>query len=397
MSPHGTRVKCFVKDEGYPKYKHARGIYARVDEFKVLVGPVIKEIENELYKHPSFIKHVPVEERPRYILDKLRKPGAVYLATDYTAFESHFTPEMMNAVEFELYRYMGSCNSEANQILDVFMKTISGVNRCTFGSKLEARLRACRMSGEMNTSLGNGFSNYMFYLFSMSELGVPGESHDCVIEGDDCLAGVILPRNVTPDVVQGKFTTIGLNIKMEVHYSIGDASFCGLVFDENVLTNVVDPVKQILNFGWIGERFQHSSAKTRTKLLRGKAISLLCSARGCPVLQPFALKILELTKGYCHKKIESWTTKHCVNKTLEPIQIQWGSREVMERVFKISVVDQLALEKEISQIRSLSPFHLPTLDHYIGEDCFHYYDHYTREEDMGWDLAIALPFSKYNL
>jgi hypothetical protein len=46
-------VDCFVKDETYPEYKYPRGIYSRTDTFKVLVGPIIKLIEHELYSVKS--------------------------------------------------------------------------------------------------------------------------------------------------------------------------------------------------------------------------------------------------------------------------------------------------------------------------------------------------------
>jgi hypothetical protein len=62
-----TKVKCFMKDECYTEYKHARGIYARDDRFKVLFGPLCSAIEDRLYKHESFIKHIPVADRPKYI------------------------------------------------------------------------------------------------------------------------------------------------------------------------------------------------------------------------------------------------------------------------------------------------------------------------------------------
>lgn len=61
------KVKSFIKDETYPSYKHARGINSRTDEFKTLVGPVIKLIEKEVFKLHWFIKKIPVRERPSYI------------------------------------------------------------------------------------------------------------------------------------------------------------------------------------------------------------------------------------------------------------------------------------------------------------------------------------------
>ncbi len=63
-------------------------------------------IEKALFQLDPFIKKIPVPERGKYIYSMLYEPGAKYYASDYTAFETHFTADLMDAVEFELYRYM---------------------------------------------------------------------------------------------------------------------------------------------------------------------------------------------------------------------------------------------------------------------------------------------------
>ncbi len=99
-------VNMFVKDEQYSEYKHARCINSRSDEYKCIVGPYMKAIENVLYNRPEFIKHVPVALRPAYIRQHLEREGVNYVATDYTSFEALFTPELMAACEMRLYEYM---------------------------------------------------------------------------------------------------------------------------------------------------------------------------------------------------------------------------------------------------------------------------------------------------
>jgi hypothetical protein len=88
----------FVKDEGYDSFKHARGINSRTDEFKVRVGPIFKLIEKEVFKLPCFIKKVPLDRRAEYILDMMGETGP-FLVSDYTAFESLFTRDIMSRVE----------------------------------------------------------------------------------------------------------------------------------------------------------------------------------------------------------------------------------------------------------------------------------------------------------
>jgi len=166
MEERYYRCKSFMKDECYPEYKHARGINSRSDEFKCRVGPVFKLIEEQLYKHPSFIKHVPVKDRPKYILDMLYNPASKYAATDYTAFESLFTALMMEKCEFILYSYMTKFLPCHDGFMRLCRKVLAGTNECYYRD-FSMQIEATRMSGEMCTSLGNGFTNLMAMFFFM--------------------------------------------------------------------------------------------------------------------------------------------------------------------------------------------------------------------------------------
>lgn len=84
LTKRDFRNKSFMKDEPYGEYKHVRNIFSRTDVWKCMLGPYMKAIETIMYKHPSFIKHVPVLDRPKYIMDMLYTVGAKYIETDYT-------------------------------------------------------------------------------------------------------------------------------------------------------------------------------------------------------------------------------------------------------------------------------------------------------------------------
>lgn len=75
---------------------------------------MFKRIEQALFQLPYFIKKIPVEERATYVLDRLFESGAIYYSSDYTSFETHFTAELMDAVEFELYRFMAPDDREGH-------------------------------------------------------------------------------------------------------------------------------------------------------------------------------------------------------------------------------------------------------------------------------------------
>jgi len=108
LLPKHYKVKSHAKDETYIKYAHIRWINSRTDEFKCKVGPIFRLIESVVFKNKVFIKKIPVKDRPAFLRESLERIGHNYGLGDYTAFEAHFVSKLMDAIEFELYRYMVS-------------------------------------------------------------------------------------------------------------------------------------------------------------------------------------------------------------------------------------------------------------------------------------------------
>ncbi len=367
-----TEVKLFIKNEPYSEFKHARGIYARHDEFKVVFGPWVKAIERVLYKRPEFIKHIPVESRPEFIVRRLLRNGSRYMATDFTSFESNFDRQLNDACDTLLFEHCFKNSAhfpELRSALDV----INGDNRIV-GKYLRCRVSAKRMSGEMNTSLSNGFTNLMVFKFLTRKC----KYSDCVIEGDDCLA-----------VIEGDFPTkfdyarLGFRIKIETFDDLCEASFCGLIFDLNSMQLLRDPIKYLLNFSWFDVSYVNSSKKTKIQLLRGKALSTLAEMPDCPMVSFFAWRIKQLTDGY-HFRVdrgETWFVKEQRKKLLiakfrEP-EPTLATRCLFAKLYSISVEAQLFIEAEI-KLMSLGPFHSELLTSYLSHTTYLYDNMYVR-------------------
>jgi len=229
-----AKVKYFVKEEWYPEYKHHRGIWAREDAFKVICGPFFKSIEEALFKLPYFIKKIPKDKRADYIMSLMNFDGYIYQTTDFTAYESHFRTELMYYCEYELYSYMVSMNAVGKVLLRNIFSVIGSFNYVV-NKYFTLAVEAKRMSGEMNTSLGNGFSNLMFLLFAAHYYKI--DFVGPVVEGDDGLMG--LARKIPAQY----FHKMGLNVKMETHELLSYASFCGMIFDPIERINITDPRK----------------------------------------------------------------------------------------------------------------------------------------------------------
>jgi hypothetical protein len=286
-SKRSRMCKSFIKMESYPEYKHSRSINSRPDCIKVIVGPYFKTVEKILFSRPEFIKKIPVEDRPVYIMNKLCTLGATYVGSDYTSFESCFTQKIMEACELPLYEHLlrGVVDPIVGDVPQYLRKLLVGKNTCHFTNGMKITVPATRMSGEMNTSLGNGFTNLMLMLFV-------SEKHtlnlvDLVIEGDDCLAAFI---GRVPTFKM--FEQIGFVIKIDCFNRISDASFCGLLFDEDDLDVIANPIKVLLNLCWFHPIYSNFKQITLDRLAKGKLQCILSQYPNCPVISPLCYNLL---------------------------------------------------------------------------------------------------------
>jgi hypothetical protein len=365
--PKYVQLKSFGKRESYTDWKHGRGINARPDEAKCAFGPIFHAIEKVLFQRPEFIKKISVADRPRYIWERLWRLGSSYIATDYSSFEALFTREIMLAVEFELYIYMVQDLPDAEWWLPLVLETLGGRNVCKY-KNFFVEIDATRMSGEMCTSLGNGFSNLMFMLFVCKEAGCKDVVG--VVEGDD---GLFSLRGRAPRPEE--FAALGLIIKAEYHENLAEASFCGLVFDLEDLINVTDVRKVLAGFGWTDYQAYGSARQSKLDhLMRAKALSVVHQYPGCPILQSFGCAILRNTRhlgrlstsvavatknaGWWEREkfkelarqAESWEAK------VRTIPI--NTRFLVERLYGVSVETQMALEREFDGWTELRSFDL---------------------------------------
>ena len=112
---------------------------------KCLFGPIVAQVENVIFKHPSFIKKVPNPERPQHMMDTFENfPGEFY-STDYTSYEASFRPELMRACEYQMFKYILQSCPIAKAQMKKCKRVIMGMNTFTF-KKWKVNIRAKRMS-----------------------------------------------------------------------------------------------------------------------------------------------------------------------------------------------------------------------------------------------------------
>lgn len=357
-------VKSFIKREFYPEKKHVRLINSRSDRFKAAVGGWMHLIETEVYKDKHFVKHRPVTELPAVIVKLMR--FRYLLETDYTSFESGFSPEYMDCVECALWRYMLSNNPIAlSQVLLAYYQVVNIFDPVTRrrvpyliprinklkNKRYNAKVVGDRMSGEMWTSLANGFSNLMNILFIAHRKGI---ILDGLIEGDDGIFGMD-----SPGILEEDFEELGFRIKMEYGSDLSHTSFCGNVFDIDELKLIISPEQSARLFWSCAEQYIHSKKKRHLELLRAKAMSLYCLGKHTPIASVLSLKVLELIGdgGIILEPGNAWWEKNLLelhkNEVFKPVEITYKSRALYENKFKIPISDQLDIEKAIKSAKCL--------------------------------------------
>ncbi len=383
------KLSSFVKDEQYGEFKHARCINARSDEYKVTVGPHIKCIEDQIYALPQFIKHIPVALRPAYIRDYLEREGVNYVATDYTSFEALFTAEIQEACEMQLYHYMLHLTEGGRNVYDLMERVQMGKNVCEF-KYLTVKVRAKRMSGEMCTSLGNGFTNLMVMLFTAEEVGARNV-RGCV-EGDD---GLFSMEGNIPRIRD--FEELGMIIKLEVHPNVNTASFCGMIFDTKDEIVISDVMSHLTRFGWTKAKYLGARDVVLKRLLRSKALSMLYSYPGCPVLWKLARYGLRVTQSEARidlsRYYDSWWDREQaeMRKKVDFWEV-WSrtpsanSRLLVEEKYGLTVPDQLKIEEYLDSLETITPLDHPTIHSYMHPDWLLYSAKYTVPVDVRSDL-----------
>lgn len=366
-----------MKDECYTEYKHARGIYSRTDEFKTIVGPWFRQIDKVLFSHPDFVKKVPHRERPKYLMEKLTKHlNLIFVGTDWSSMEAHYD-EMMFELVFLFYEHMVSKLPNKDWFLKYIREAFTKFNHCSF-KWLTVYIWCCLMSGEMCTSCQNGFVNWIVLRFLHHKTG--NTNLERSVEGDDSAASF---HGKVPD--KEIIDKLGLVLKLEVCEDVNTMSFCGNVFDPDELSIITDPRVELVSFGWTSQRYINASYKRRMELLRSKALSMLYQYDGCPILGALGRYGLRVTEGFrARAPVTNLYEKELITETLEWIRMNGvpnsmpgpKTRELVEKLYSISVQDQIDYENYLDSLTVLQPLQPLFLDMYLSDVWKNYYSHY---------------------
>jgi hypothetical protein len=247
------------------------------------------------------------------------------------------------------------------------------------------------MSGDMCTSLGNGFTNLMLWLFLANTLGLVA---DGVVEGDDglfvcrCAFGSNRGRSVV--LAPETFEQLGFRAKLKFAGNVGEAGFCKLFFDDAGNT-VADPAPILCGVGWTHSPLLRSGPIIMEQLLRAKGYSLLALFPNCPILTSFGRMIIRcvgdgklrwdgegghadwwtFTSVLMNTNVNSINAKDMLKKACT---IALSSRILMQKLFNVSVESQLELEAYFDHMTKIQELSHPALGAMMKDDWRVYYN-----------------------
>lgn len=389
LVPKIQKVGRFSKYEAHNEYKDARSILPRTDEFKTLFGPYTASVEREVFsKTDRFIKKVPVEERPKH-LEELFAGHRRFMITDYSSYEQSFKEEIMESLDIVMFKFFFKDFSRDSLVWQLF-QSLKETNKIS-DTYVTIFREAQRMSGEMNTSLSNGFANLCVGLFLCSEMGYPPDKVRLIVEGDD---GIMAVPDDGDFPNSQMYADLGFIIKRTIVNSIGEGSFCGLLYESTARDVLVDPFKALAAWGFASFRYKAARDSTLKMLLRAKALSYLHEYRCCPIIGALGEYGCRVTSGISiNKYLESrnlgdWERQKLIvasqTKDFRRGDVKMESRLFMEEKFGITVEQQLEIEAIILNKNEISPF---TLDLQWPKDISHNFENFCHYTDVNNDAT----------
>lgn len=297
-----ARVKCFTKDEYMKPGGVPRIIQPRSPRFNVMLGRHIKHVEHDVFNaidrafdstgdHRTVAKGMNMVERGNAIKtmwDRFESPVAI--GVDASRFDQHINTMLLSHEQsiIELF-----CEGGGDSLIP--LRTLLKqqlVNEGRYYGKegvIKYRVNGNRMSGDMNTSLGNVIvmcSLMYCYLFEK-------KLNDRVLllnDGDDC---VLIMDKRTVDAFKSEFVEFFLDfgITMEydgVYWTLEEVEFCQSrpVYDPELGYRLVPrPHKRLYSDLFTTKDL--NSKKVYGKWLGAVAGCGLAASSGMPVFQEF--------------------------------------------------------------------------------------------------------------
>lgn len=189
-------------------------IQARDISFNIEYGRFIKPIEDKLHDKVQFGKGTNNEIANK--IYRLSKRFKYYTECDHTTFDAHVTPEMLRLT----HTYYQSCYYHNARLRQLSRKTIN--NNCRTRDGIKYRVKGTRMSGDVDTSLGNSLINYAILKEAVTKIAGACE---ILVNGDDSI--IFTKKNVDEKKLVAELRKYNMESKVQKSVTnIHKVEFC---------------------------------------------------------------------------------------------------------------------------------------------------------------------------
>lgn len=352
--PRDARISAFVKAEKMnPTAKvnpDPRMIQARNARYNIEVGVYLKPIEHHLYRlkthrgTPMLAKGRDAIQKGRDVAEKwglFTNPVAV--SFDGSRWDQHIDREVLK-IEHSVYL---RCHSDP-----VFARLLREQldNKCTTLGGWRYKAKGKRMSGDMNTALGNCLLMCLMVMAYFRELGIDYDFYD---DGDDVL--VFFEREHLEKVqstCHEAYLQFGQEVKVEnIAYSLEQIEFCQTrpVKDNTGEYVMVANWRKVVSHSASDTRYWADASRADMAYSVGQC--LLALYPGMPILQNYAQALCrgggKLSPGLYDT---DWVFKFGMKGarkalgTLSPEPTTAETRASFEKAFGVPIEQQLTLE-----------------------------------------------------
>lgn len=350
-------IKAFIKPEKVPELKDPRIIQARSARFNYALGNYLKPIEHFCYKlkgggslkryfpSPSRLiaKGLNLRDRASLIRRKwnsFRKPVAYSL--DASRFDAHVTLTLK--IEHLIYLTAYRSDPLLQKLLSMQLHNV-----CFTSHNLHYRMGPTRMSGDMNTALGNCLIAIMVLACVMRDMGI--KKWDAICDGDDVV--LIVEEGTDLTNIKEVYLDYGFEMKLEnVSRELTNIIFC-----QTKPINTIDGLKmcadprRVLSRQLVGCKHWSNKVFRRYYLYMMGECELALSC-GVPVLQEFALMCMAWGKRPTKKyniPMEGRLWDACLEQNyregaIEPRPVTDEARLDYWKAWGLNPIEQRALE-----------------------------------------------------
>lgn len=384
-----ARISSFVKAEKFnPEEKEnpdPRMIQARSPRYNLVIAKYLRPIEHYIYNLSDsqgvrmIAKGLNQADRASLLKEKFQMfDDPVCFSLDASRWDKHVSKKVLE-VEHRFYLRLHGGHPELDRLLKWQLK-----NKCVTSNGVRYTVDGGRMSGDINTALGNCLLMVVMALAGLRALVI--KKFQLLDDGDDLL--IIVERGDVCKIhkLPEKFLDYGQELKVEnITSDIRSVIFCQSQMVSNGEGDIMlRNWKKILSHACCGTKHWNDRNMVRPMMgLVGRCELALCA--GIPICQEFALACIRNSKGRVAKFETLATSGLLVRVGLEFGTLEEGMRNSIARpitdksrfdfeaAFDVPVWEQLEIERILSDwnIDSTDSTLYPMEQDYTWEDWTH--------------------------